>query len=88
MQYTNQYHNKTERVKVIPEIFKFSGQQFQFDGKWKLYTMEPPKNSGSEIGIDGELELLHEYFFEGGDVILLIKNEHGFFVIDGFHRSE
>lgn len=38
--------------------------------------------SGLKIGVDSKQELVNEYFFEGGDVILLIENKHGFFVVD------
>lgn len=35
-----------------------------------------------EIGLDGEKKLVDEYALEGGDIVLLIEHQHGFFVVD------
>ena len=35
-----------------------------------------------EIGFDSEKDLVDENAFEGGDIVLLIEHQHGFFVVD------
>ena len=44
--------------------------------------------SNLEIGLDRKKELLDEDLFEWGDVILLIKYQHGFLIIYGINSSE
>ena len=41
-----------------------------------------------EIRLHGKLELFHKDFLECRDIILLIENQHGFLVIDGFYTTE
>lgn len=36
-----------------------------------------------EIFLHGELELLDEYLLEGVEIVLLIKDQHCFLVVDG-----
>ena len=41
-----------------------------------------------KIGVDSECELFDEYPFKGGNIILFVKQKHGFFVIDRIYRAE
>lgn len=72
--------------KSTPESLKFNlfcrkkDNDAASTGKCKLY--------GSEIGIHGKSELFHEYLLESADVILFVKDEHGFLIVDRVYRPE
>lgn len=42
----------------------------------------------SKISFDGKSELFHEYFLENADIVLLIKDQHPFFVFDRINRPK
>ena len=42
---------------------------------------------GLEVGVDGEGVLTHEDVFDGGDVVALVEEEHGLFVVEGIHAA-
>ena len=42
----------------------------------------------SKVGLYGEGELVYEDLLESGDVVLLVKDEHGFLVIYRINRTE
>lgn len=46
------------------------------------------KDDASEVRLHSKLELIHKDFLECRDIILLIENQHGFLVIDGFYTTE
>jgi hypothetical protein len=41
-----------------------------------------------EISIHRKLKLTYKYFFEGADVCLLVKYQHGLFIFNGINGSK
>ena len=62
----------------------FFKRQFNSTGS-KFATVQ---NAVLEIRLHGKFELFHKDFLECRDIILLIENQHGFLVIDGFYSTE